>query len=327
MSLDNLNVRKIRLQDYEYIDKWWEEHGFTHLSKSILPMNGLGGIIIEKEKPIAAAYLYLTNSKVGYIDNLITDPKYVSKDRFDVILMLIRACEQMANEVGCVEIWAMTDSEGIIERCKALGYSTSERKYSRVFSISSILAKKFESSININNDSEHTDAMQLVPSRPDIYTDYGDTRIVSKKDIVKFEKYLLDLKDKIPNIYGDGKKLVRDCPDALISHEFVDGIYIRQMDMKTGCMVISAVHKHHHCWFLLTGNITVTTEEGKQDFIAPCRVISPPGIKRVIYANEPSLFINVHKNPTNTRDIDEVENNVWAMNYEEYDKYINNKNK
>jgi len=137
-----INIRKIQLEDYEFIDRWWDEQGFVPLEKDILPMNGLGGIIIEKDKPIAAAYLYLTNSKVGYIDNLITDPKYVSKDRFDIILMLIRACEQMANDVGCLEIWAMTESEGIIQRCKALGYNTSERNFARIFSVPSNLIKK-----------------------------------------------------------------------------------------------------------------------------------------------------------------------------------------
>ena len=225
----------------------------------------------------------------------------------------------------------MTENEGIIQRCKALGYKTSERNFSRIFSIPSnlIKEKEIDDSIDIiDDDSTHvTDAMELVPSRPDIYTNYGETRIATRNDIVRFEKYMLSLKDDLPGIYGDGKSLVRDCPGAPISHEFVDGVYIRQMDMKPGCTVISAVHKHHHCWFLLTGHITVTTEKGKQDFVAPCRVISPPGIKRIIHANEYSLFINIHKNPSNTRDIDEVENNIWAMNYEEYDKYINNKNK
>ena len=96
-------------------------------------MNGLGGIIIEKDKPIAAAYLYLTNSKVGYIDNLIANPKYVSKDRFDIILMLIQACEQMANEVGCLEILAMTESEGIIQMWNELTSNTSTMNFARIF--------------------------------------------------------------------------------------------------------------------------------------------------------------------------------------------------
>ena len=124
-----INVRKIELEDYEYINKWWVEQGFDAPSRDILPMDGLGGIIIEKDKPIAVAYLYLTNSKMGYMDNLIADPKYVSKDRFDIIIRLMGACEKMAKESGCLEVWAMSNNRGILQRCKALGYNISERNY------------------------------------------------------------------------------------------------------------------------------------------------------------------------------------------------------
>ena len=127
-----IKIRKIELKDYKYINKWWIDQGFDYLNLDILPMQGLGGLIVEKEKPIAAAYLYLTNSKMGYIDNLISDPKYKSKDRFDVILELIASCRQMAKEVGCLDVWAMTESKGILERCKKLGYNTSEYKYATI---------------------------------------------------------------------------------------------------------------------------------------------------------------------------------------------------
>ena len=123
---DSINIRKIELEDYEYINKWWVEQGFVALDKSILPMNGLGGIIIEKSKPIAVGYLYLTNSKMGYIDNLIADPNYKSKDRFDIIIKLIQACRQMAEELGILDIWAITKSKGILQRCKTLGYNITD---------------------------------------------------------------------------------------------------------------------------------------------------------------------------------------------------------
>ena len=124
-----VNIRKIELKDYEYIDKWWIEQGYNAISKEILPMQGLGGLIVEKEKPIAAAYLYLTNSKMGYIDNLISDPKYVSKDRFDVIAKLMVACKKMAEDVGCLDIWAITNNKGILKRCKKLGYNVTKTNY------------------------------------------------------------------------------------------------------------------------------------------------------------------------------------------------------
>ena len=124
-----INIRKIELKDYEYINKWWVEQGFQPVSVEVLPMNGLGGLIVEKEKPIAAAYLYLTNSKMGYIDNLISDPKYKSKDRFDVILELMAACKKMAEDVGCLDMWAITNNKGILKRCKTLGYNVTETNY------------------------------------------------------------------------------------------------------------------------------------------------------------------------------------------------------
>ena len=124
-----IKIRKIKLKDYEYINKWWVDQGFDSLSLDILPIKGLGGLIVEKEKPIAAAYLYLTNSKMGYIDNLISDPKYISKDRFNIILELIAACKQMAKEVGCLDVWAITNSKGIIKRCEKLKYNITENNY------------------------------------------------------------------------------------------------------------------------------------------------------------------------------------------------------
>ena len=48
--------------------------------------------------------------------------------------------------------------------------------------------------------------------------------------------------------------------------------------------------------------------------------------KDLILANENSIFVNVHKNPSNTKDIDKLEKEIVALNYEEYEQYIN-KNK
>jgi N-acetylglutamate synthase-like GNAT family acetyltransferase len=129
---NELKIRKIETKDYKYINKWWVEQGFKPVGLDVLPMQGLGGLIIEKQKPIAVAYLYLTNSKMGYIDNLISDPKYISKDRFNIILELIAACKQMAVEIGCLDVWAITNSEGIIKRCEKLKYNITENNYALI---------------------------------------------------------------------------------------------------------------------------------------------------------------------------------------------------
>ena len=129
---DNINIRKIELEDYEFINKWWKDVGLTPMSTKILPFDGLGGLIIEKERRIDAVYLYLTNSKVGYVDNLIANPNYKSKDRFDIILKLMMGCIKMARQTGCLEVWAMSENKGILQRCKTLGCEVSERKWSMI---------------------------------------------------------------------------------------------------------------------------------------------------------------------------------------------------
>ena len=148
--------------------------------------------------------------------------------------------------------------------------------------------------------------------------------ISSRSKILELEKTLLDNVDE-ENIIGNKGEIVRSEKFPL-KHTFADGIYVRQMKMKQDSVVVGAIHNHLHVWFLLTGHITVTTEDSTEDYIAPCYVVSTPGVKRVIYANEESIFVNIHKNPSNIKDLDELEAEIVSKNYEEYEQYIN-KNK
>ena len=146
----------------------------------------------------------------------------------------------------------------------------------------------------------------------------------SREKILKLEKSMINIADGI-NIEGDGKHVVTESKIAPIKHTFADGIYVRQMDMKQGGVVVGAIHKHLHVWFLLTGHVTIATEHTTEDYIAPCYVVSTPGVKRVILANENSIFVNIHKNPSNTKDLDVLEKEIVALNYKEYEEYINKK--
>ena len=49
-----------------------------------------------------------------------------------------------------------------------------------------------------------------------------------------------------------------------------------------------------------------------------CYTVSKPGSRRVIYAVEDSIFINVHKNPTNTKDIKKLEQEIVSMTPEQF---------
>ena len=152
--------------------------------------------------------------------------------------------------------------------------------------------------------------------------DGKEVSINQRDKILAFENALIHASDGI-NIEGDGKHIMTESKIAPIKHTFADSVYIRQMDMAIGTIVVGAIHKHLHVWFLLTGHVTVNTEDTTEDYIAPCYVVSTPGVKRVILANEDSIFVNVHKNPSNTQDVDQLEKEIVALSYEEYEEYIN----
>ncbi len=147
-----------------------------------------------------------------------------------------------------------------------------------------------------------------------------DIQLSSRKKILDFQKALIDESDGVNIVMHQDSKLFP------LKHTFADGIYVRQMSMRPGSIVVGAIHKHLHVWFLLTGHISVITENTTEDYIAPCYVVAKPGTKRVIHANEESIFVNIHKNPTNSQDIQWLEKEIVAKDFKEYEEYIN-KNK
>jgi len=145
-----------------------------------------------------------------------------------------------------------------------------------------------------------------------------------REQIQSLQQLLIDNADG-ENIEGDGKNIIHS-KNFPLKHTFADGVYIRQMDMQADSMVVGAIHNHLHVWFLLTGHLMVITEDTTEEFIAPCYVLATPGSKRVIYAMEDSIFVNIHKNPYNIKDIKKLEDDLVSLTFEDYEEYIN-KNK
>jgi quercetin dioxygenase-like cupin family protein len=121
--------------------------------------------------------------------------------------------------------------------------------------------------------------------------------------------------DKDILLHNDGKIL--NAPDLIpITHEFADQIYLRKMVLKKGIVVVGAKHNHKHIWFLLSGKVTIKENNEIITHIAPCYTISKPGAQRIIHADEDSIFVNIHKNPTNTTNIEDLEKEIVSFDFE-----------
>jgi len=125
-----ITTRSITIEDYEFINKWWIEWGENHApSLGDLPNRGLGGVIVEKDnKPIAANYIYLTNSNMAYLANAISNPNYKSKDRLEIIQVLLNECVRRAESLGCTFIWCTSSEKGVVKRCEKAGFVTTEKQ-------------------------------------------------------------------------------------------------------------------------------------------------------------------------------------------------------
>ena len=75
------------------------------------------------------------------------------------------------------------------------------------------------------------------------------------KSIDNLQQLMIDNNDK-EGVYGNGKDIL-NIKELPITHKFADQIYIRQMNMTKGQVVIGAIHKHLHAWFLMTGHVTI----------------------------------------------------------------------
>ena len=106
-----------------------------------------------------------------------------------------------------------------------------------------------------------------------------------------------------------------------LKHSFSEGVYIREMFMQKGGLVIGKLYKISHTWFLLKGELEVATDEGLNYYIAPCYVHAPEGTKRVLHAIEDVIFVNVYPNPDNITDIEQLEDMLTCRSYEKYKEY------
>ena len=118
------NARKLTEQDYSMLVDWWKWWRWSPPSKNLLPNNGTGGIIIEKNNiPVVAGFLYFTNSEMVLLEWIVSNPKYKESDRKDAIEMLINVSEQVCRKENKKYMFTIGRSKHLRETHEKLGWS------------------------------------------------------------------------------------------------------------------------------------------------------------------------------------------------------------
>jgi hypothetical protein len=88
---------------------------------------------------------------------------------------------------------------------------------------------------------------------------------------------------------------------------FAPGLYLREFRMPPNSLVVGKTHLHAHPMLVTKGRAVVVSEFGREEVEAGYISISQPGAKRVVLALEETVFVTVHANPDDCRDMDVIE--------------------
>jgi hypothetical protein len=120
-----LFIRELNENDYnEILVGWWKDWGWEAPNKDFLPNDGKGGIIIyDNETPICAGFSYLTNSKVSWVDWIISNKKYTERlKRKEAINLLVSTLTEISKKSGSKYVYALIKNQSLISTYQELGY-------------------------------------------------------------------------------------------------------------------------------------------------------------------------------------------------------------
>jgi hypothetical protein len=118
------NIRALTENDYPELCKWWKFFRFSAPQKEYLPNDGLGGIMVTKDGiDICAGFLYFTNSKLSWLEFIVSNPDYRESDRKDAIVFLISELTEIAKRKGFSAVFTSVKHQGLIKHYEACGYS------------------------------------------------------------------------------------------------------------------------------------------------------------------------------------------------------------
>jgi len=118
-------IRQLNKYDYNSIlIDWWKDWRWEAPPKDFLPDDGSGGYIVyDGDIPVCAGFIYITNSKVGWCDWIISNFNYKDrKKRKKALVELINILSHTLKLSGCKYSYALLKSNSLIDIYKDNGY-------------------------------------------------------------------------------------------------------------------------------------------------------------------------------------------------------------
>lgn len=106
--------------------------------------------------------------------------------------------------------------------------------------------------------------------------------------------------------------------DFPVIHYHAPGQYAREIFLRANRLIVGKIHKHAHINTISMGECIVVTEFGIQRIKAPKTFVSKPGTKRALVTLKDTIWTTYHV--TDKTDLAEIEEDIIAKTYAEYDE-------
>lgn len=103
-----------------------------------------------------------------------------------------------------------------------------------------------------------------------------------------------------------------------VKHTFLHGMYMREMFIPKGSILVGKIHKLSCLNIVSMGDISVVTELGSARVKSGQTTQSPAGLQKLGYAHEDTVFINVFR--TDETDLARIEDTIAFRDYEEFNR-------
>ena len=109
----------------------------------------------------------------------------------------------------------------------------------------------------------------------------------------------------------ESKMLQHEQVECPVIHRFSPGLYIREVKIPADTLALGHHQKFEQLNLFLSGKITMLNDDGTtSELTAPMFFTGPPG-RKIGYAHEDVVWLNVYPNPYDETDIDKLESH-WV---------------
>ena len=122
------DIRKLNPTDYDNtLVGWWKDWGWDAPAKDFLPDDGEGGLLVlDEDIPVCAGFIYITNSKVAWVDWIISNKNYKKKNKHEAVKLLVDRLTGLCKKSGSKYAYALIKHKGLVETYTELGYTKAD---------------------------------------------------------------------------------------------------------------------------------------------------------------------------------------------------------